>query len=136
MKLNRPVGNALYAPLFLRQALGWYLILSGIVKLENLKGFIGEFQKLNVLPEHFATVYAIILPYGEILAGGLLVLGFLTTLGAFLAAFHGVTLIYAFGLFSSTGQLLSKDLIFLAAALSVLYSGAGAFSVDRFRETG
>ena len=57
-------------------------------------------------------------------------------LGAVLAAFHCATLVYVFGFFSSTGQLLNKDLVMLAAALSVMYSGAGAFSVDRFRETG
>lgn len=136
VKMNKPVGNALYAPLFVRQALGWYLLLAGLVKLENISSFITEFHQLNVLPEHVGTVYAILLPYMEIFAGGLLILGFLTTLGAILAALHCATLVYVFGVFSSTGQLLNKDLIMFAAALSIMYSGAGAFSVDRFRETG
>ena len=136
MKLNKPVGSALYAPLFVRQALGWYLMLAGLVKIENISVWIGEFHQLNVLPHHLATVYAIVLPYAEIFAGGLLILGFMTTLGAVLATFHCATLVYVFGFFSSTGQLLNKDIIMLAAALSVMYSGAGAFSVDRFRETG
>ncbi|MCB0330873.1 MAG: DoxX family protein, partial [Bdellovibrionales bacterium] len=88
------------------------------------------------LPDHLETVYGILLPYVELLAGSLLILGFMTTLGAMLAAFHCVTLLWVFGIFSTTGHLLNKDLIMLAGALSVLYSGAGAFSVDRFRETG
>lgn len=136
LKLNRPVGNSMYGPLFIRQALGWYLLLAGVMKLENISKFIDEVHKLNVLPEHISTLYAIVLPYGEIFAGVLLILGFLTTLGSLISAFHFCTLIYVFGFYSSTGQLLNKDLVMLAGALSIMYSGAGALSIDRFRETG
>ncbi|NBW41455.1 DoxX family protein [bacterium] len=136
IKLNKPVGNSLYGPLLLRQALGWYLLLAGVLKLENISYYAEEMQQLNALPEHIATLYAIILPYGEILAGGLLILGFLTTLGSMLAAFYFCSTIYFFGFYSASGQLLSKDIVMLACAISVMYSGAGALSIDRFRETG
>jgi uncharacterized membrane protein YphA (DoxX/SURF4 family) len=136
MKLNRPIGNELYAPLLIRGALGSYILLAGLVKLENLAAFVEEVKKLGMLPEHLATVYAILLPYFEIFAGGLLVMGLWTILGAIIASFHFASLVYVFGFFTGSGILFNKDVVLLAAALSILYSGAGAFSLDRFRQTG
>ncbi len=136
MKLNRPIGNVLWGPFFIRLALGGYLFLAGMAKLENLRGFVGEVQKLAIMPDNVAAVYGVLLPYFEVLAGGLLVLGLWTTLGAVIATIHFATMLWVFGLFTSTGMLFNKDVILLAAGLSIMYSGAGALSVDRFREVG
>ncbi|MCB0319634.1 MAG: DoxX family protein [Bdellovibrionales bacterium] len=134
--MNKPIGNQLYGPLMLRTSLGMYLVIAGFMKLDNLRSFISEVQGLHVLPDNIAAVYAVLLPYFEVFAGGLLVLGMWTTLGAIIASLHFATMVYVFGLFTSTGALLNKDVILLAAGVSILYSGAGAFSVDRFRESG
>lgn len=136
MKLHQPLGSEAFAPVFLRVAIGTYLLMAGFLKLDNLGTFVGEIKELAILPAQFATVYGIMLPYMEIFAGALLILGLWTILGAFLAAIHFTTLVYVFGIFTSSGDLLNKDLILLAGALSILYSGAGALSFDRFKQTG
>lgn len=136
VKLNEPIGNSLYAPLFIRGTLGCYFILAGLLKLENMAHFMAEVKGFSMLPEHMSTMFAILLPYVEIAAGGLLVLGMWTTLAAIITTFLLATFIYAFGLFPTRPNLFNKDIILLGASISVLYSGAGAFSIDRFRKSG
>ena len=109
-------------------------MLAGLAKLDNLNGFIAEVQSFHLMPEHAATVYAILLPYLELVAGGLLFFGMWTTLGAIIAAALLGSFVYAFGIFPQSGAIFNKDIILLGAALSVLHSGGGAFSVDRFRK--
>lgn len=135
MKLNEPIGNPLYAPFFVRVTLGAYFVLAGFAKLEDLPSFIAEVQGFNMLPSHLATLFAILLPYLEIIAGALLVLGMWTTLAAMITSMLLAAFVWAFGLFPNRPDLFNKDLILLAASVSVLYSGAGAFSIDRFRKT-
>lgn len=136
MKFTEPIGNALYAPLFLRLALGGYFILAGLAKLDNIQGFITQVQSFGLLPAHLGTVYGILVPYIEIIAGGLMLLGMWTTLGAFILALLLGSYIYAYGIYSQGGAIFNKDVVFFAVAVSVMFSGSGAFSIDRFRKTG
>ncbi len=136
MKLTEPIGNTVYAPLFVRISLGSYFVMTGLAKVQDLGGFVAQVQEFHLLPAQFATVYGILVPYIEIIAGGMVLLGMWTTLGAFLLALIIGSFVYAFGIFPKTNLVFNKDLILLACALSVMYSGSGAFSVDRFRKTG
>jgi uncharacterized membrane protein YphA (DoxX/SURF4 family) len=136
MKVNEPLGNASYAPVFIRFSLGIYFVLAGLVKLKDMSGFIAEVQSFGALPEHLAALFAILLPYLEVAAGALLVLGLWTTAAALITSVLMGAFVYAFGLFPSRPDLINKDLILLGASLSVLYSGAGAFSIDSFRKSG
>ncbi len=134
MKLTEPLGNSLYAPLFIRCSLGAYFVMAGLAILDNLNGFILEVQSFKLLPDHMATLYAILLPYLEIGCGILLILGMWTTLGGLIASVLLSSFVYAFGIFPKSDLIFNKDIILLAAALSILYTGGGAFSVDRFRK--
>lgn len=136
MKMTDPVGDALYAPLFIRLALGSYFCLAGLAKIDQIPAFIQEVQRFHILPDQFATVFGIMLPYAEIVVGGMLVTGMWTTLAAILSGLMLVSFIYAFGFIAGNGQLFNKDVILLAAAVSIMFSGAGAFSIDRFRKQG
>ena len=136
MKLHQPVGNPIYAPLLVRISIGGYFILAGLMKLNNIPHFVQEVQAFHILPPHLAMVYGILLPYTEIAVGSLLVLGIWTTLAAILASLMLVSFVFAMGFFPSSGDLYNKDLILLAGSLSLLFSGAGALSIDRFRKTG
>ena len=136
MKLYQQLGSETFAPVFLRIALGAYLLMAGFLKLDNLGSFVTEVKELEILPAQFATVYGIVMPYMEIFAGALLIIGLWTILGAFIAAFHFGTMVYIFGIFTTGGDLLNKDLILLAGAISILYSGAGALSFDKFKQAG
>jgi uncharacterized membrane protein YphA (DoxX/SURF4 family) len=133
MKLHQPIGDSVYGPLFLRIALSSYFILAGLAKLHDPLGFVQEVQRLGVVPPLAGTVYGIVLPYLEIFAGALCLLGLWTTLAGILMGGMLLSFIYALGVRPSAIMPFNKDLILFAIALSLLYTGPGAFSIDRFR---
>jgi uncharacterized membrane protein YphA (DoxX/SURF4 family) len=139
MKFDQPLGDSALAAFFVRVALGAFLLLSGKAKMNGMPGFVNpdfviQMQNMKMMPDTVSTIYAILLPYLEILTGGFLVLGFWTTFTAILAcAIFGVS-VYMWGLFpAETKMMFNKDVILFACSFSLLYSGAGAFSMDRFR---
>lgn len=136
MKPSAPIGQAVYGPLLIRVALGAYFILAGLVKLQNPTGFITEIQSMGVLPSRGAMLFGIVLPYIEIAVGTLLLVGFWTVLAAMLTSALLVSFVIAVGLKPGAFAPFNKDIILLAASISIMYSGAGAFSVDRFRTSG
>lgn len=133
MKVDQPIASSQYGPLFVRVVLGAYFLLAGLAKLEDLSGFITAIKRLQIMPDHLATLYATVLPYVEVGAGAILIMGFWTTLGSALTTAILLSFIYSFGLFPSYP--FNKDLILLGASLSLLCTGAGAMSVDRFRKS-
>jgi uncharacterized membrane protein YphA (DoxX/SURF4 family) len=142
MKMSEPLGNQMYAPFFVRVGLGMFFYFAGRSKLDGLPGYVlPEFVKqvkgFNLLPDQAATVYAILLPYFQILIGVLLIAGLWTTFAGGAAALIIGSFIYLFGVFSGPpAGLLNKDVVLLGGALSLLYSGAGFLSIDRFRKSG
>lgn len=136
MKMNEPCGNPIYAPFFVRISLGGYFLLAGLMKINHIPAFIKEVQAFHILPAHLATLYAIMLPYAEVVVGTMLLLGSWTTLAAILSSLMLLSFVIAIGIFPSSGDLYNKDVILLCGSLSLLFSGAGAISVDRFRKTG
>lgn len=136
MKLNEPMGNPLYAPFCIRLGLGAYFILAGLMKLDNLPTFIGHVKAFGILPEQVSLVYGLVLPYFEVTVGTLLVVGFWTTLAGIMSSLMLASFIIALGTFPNTGKLFNKDIILLGGSLSLLFSGAGAYSIDRFRKSG
>jgi uncharacterized membrane protein YphA (DoxX/SURF4 family) len=136
MRMHEPIGNAIYGPLIIRVCLGSYFMIAGWLKLDNVEGFINEVKGFKILPDELATVYGILLPYLEIGAGGLLIIGIWTTMVAFIVSLMLLSFVLAIGVFPSKTDLFNKDIILMASTLSLLYSGAGAFSIDRFRKSG
>ncbi len=135
MKINAPIGNPIYAPLFIRLTLGGYFVLAGISKIPLLHAFIGQVKSLGVAPDNVATLYATLLPYLEIFVGGSLMFGLWTTLSALMAALMLLSFVIAFGIFPGEFQIFSKDVILVGAALSLMLSGPGAYSLDNLRKT-
>ena len=133
MKPSTPIGNSKYGPLLVRVSLGAYFVLAGLAKLENPHLFITEIKNMGLLPDLMATLYGILLPYIEITAGALLIIGFWTILASFLSALMLISFIIALGLTPMPHTPFNKDIILLGAAISIMYSGAGALSIDRFR---
>lgn len=134
MKMNEPIGDASIGPLLVRLPVGIYFVLAGLLILKDPTGFVAEVHNMKILPPHAGTIYAIMLPYVQIAAGGLLIIGMWTTLAAGLISLMLLSFVLAFGLYPAGSHLFSKDIIFLAAAVSLLYTGSGAWSVDRFRK--
>ena len=136
MKMNQPIGNALYAPVFVRITLGAYFILAGLMKLDHPEALIDEIRKFGILKEPLLSLYGILLPYFEITSGLMLVLGIFTTLAAIFTSLMLLSFVIALKVFPSGGHLFNKDIILLAASLSLLWSGSGFYSIDHFRRTG
>lgn len=136
MKINEPVGNPNVGPFFLRVALGGYFVIAGLMKLDNLPGFIQEVSKFGILGTNVSRLYATLLPYLEIVSGTLLVLGFWTTLAALLSTVMLLSFIYAIKIFPNGNYLFNKDLILLAASICLMFTGAGSLSIDKFRRDG
>jgi uncharacterized membrane protein YphA (DoxX/SURF4 family) len=135
MNISAPIGDARYAPFFIRVTLGAYFAYAGYIKVQDVPFFIEELKQFSFIPEHLATLVGILLPYVEIAIGGMLILGLWTTLSGILACVLLASFIYAYGIFPRP-QIPNKDFILFAAALSLLYSGAGALSLDSFRKGG
>jgi uncharacterized membrane protein YphA (DoxX/SURF4 family) len=142
MKISEPIGNPILAPLFVRVALGIYFVLEGRAKLSLNTGlvvpeFIREVRTLTTMPEQISTVYGILLPYLFVIVGALLLIGLWMTLTAGLATLILCSVCYMWGIYASQNPLVfNSNLILLIVAASLLYSGAGALSIDRFRKGG
>jgi uncharacterized membrane protein YphA (DoxX/SURF4 family) len=133
MKINEPIGPAKWAPFFIRASLGLYFVLAGLGKLEVLAAFIEQVKGFGVLPANLASLYGTLLPYAEIFIGACLLLGLWTTLMGLLASLLLVSFIFAFGFFPGGHDLFNKDVILLAASLSLMYSGPGVYGSDNLR---
>ncbi len=134
MKINEPIGNAIYAPLLVRIPLGLYFVWAGLHGLKIPFGMAKVAVELKVLPEPLNTLYGVLLPFVYLAGGAIIFTGCWTTLGSLLLSIMLLPLVCTIGLFDH--GFISRDLIILGATLSLLYSGAGAFSVDRFRKSG
>ncbi|RMG44260.1 MAG: DoxX family protein [Candidatus Dadabacteria bacterium] len=135
MKMNQPIGNSIYAPLILRIALGSYFVIAGMELLSRPpEAVVQEVQSYGIMPEQLATLYAVLLPYLELVGGGLTLLGMYTTLAGILVSIVLLSFIWINGVFLHSSNLFNRDVILLACALSLMYSGGGAFSIDRFRQ--
>lgn len=124
----------MFGPLFIRLTLGTYFVAAGYLKIQNLPGFIAEVQKFNILPGNLSSLYGTLLPYVEMGAGTLMILGFWTTMASSLCGLMLVSFIIAMKLFPADNILFNKDVILLGACISLMYSGGGAFSIDGFRK--
>lgn len=143
MNLDKPIGDPAFGPMFLRIALGAFFVFSGLAKVDEPSVLIDQVKNAEIMAPKWATVYAILLPYLEIIGGSLLVAGFWTTLGAFLTTMCVGSVMYIFGpslggqvassgIFRSSGYA-TKEVILLAASIAMMFTGPGALSVDRLR---
>lgn len=123
--------------MLLRIAIGSYFVLAGLRKIDNLQSFIQVVQDFHLLPKQLAPLYGIMVPYLEVGAGVLLILGFWTTLAAMIASFLLCTYIVAIGIFPhQSSDLFNKDIIILSGSICLLYTGGGMLSIDKFRKSG
>lgn len=136
MKPNEPIGKIEYAPLLFRITLGGYFVIAGLTKLRNVEVFIQAVKDFGLLPFHLSTLYGTLLPYVEVAIGALLIIGMWTTLSSLIASMLLLSFTVAIGVFPNSNELFNKDIILLAGALSLLFSGAGALSIDGFRKSG
>ena len=139
MKISEPIGNPAWGALFVRIAIGVLFVLGGLHQLSlpmssEAARVIHPVGLLQSMPPHTVTFLNLAFPYIQIASGVLLLIGFWTTLGAVVATLVAAMILYRTGIFPQH-DMLNKDVIVFAGALSLMYTGAGAFSVDSFRKS-
>ncbi len=121
-----------WAPLLLRVALGLVFLMHGYDKV-FVKGIAGITGFLSSLGFPMATLFAYILSYGELVFGILLIVGLFTHWAAKFAIVVGlvawVTVHLSNGFWVSDGGY-EFIMLITAAAISVMISGPGRYSLD------
>jgi uncharacterized membrane protein YphA (DoxX/SURF4 family) len=64
-----------YAIAFTRIYLALVFIISGLDKINDLNGFAQSIENYRLIPVEFVNIFAIIIPWIEVVTGGLLLLG-------------------------------------------------------------
>ena len=119
----------LIAPFILRIVVGIILLEIGYLKLGKEKAAWNMFfQTIHFKPSYiFVALLALI----EIVAGGFLIVGYLTQIAALVMA---IILFAEAYIELQDGALLKRDIVFytllLVICVSLLFSGAGAFAFD------
>ncbi len=134
IKMNEPIGPAMYGPMITRCVIGAYFLLAGLSKLQMLAAFVAQVKTFGVLPDNISSLYGVLLPYVEVFVGGALLLGLWTTMVGMMASFLLVSFVCAFGVFPGSTDIFNKDVVLLAATISLLYTGPGAYALDGIRK--
>lgn len=140
MHVSKPIGDTSYGPTLLRVPLGIYFLMAGLAKLDDPMGFVEQVKTISTSAGlhlgNLGTIYGVLLPYLEIAAGGLLIVGLWTTLAATISTILLASFVFVFGIHPTAHGPFNKDLILLGASAALMYIGGGAFSIDRFRHGG
>lgn len=131
---KKPVGDTGWGPAIFRVALGAYFILAGMMKLDNMAVFVRHVVDFGILPKQMAILYGTGLPYAEVIVGFLLVVGFWTILMSIIAALMLLSFIVALGFFPNDPHLFNKDIILLAGAVALMFSGSGRYGIDNIKQ--
>jgi putative oxidoreductase len=121
------------ARLLLRASVGGLMLLHGIDKLRHGLGGIKGLLASNGLPE--ALAYGAYV--GEVLAPVLVLIGWFTRPAALVIAIQMIMAVYlahradVFALNEHGGYALELNVLYLAGALAIVFTGAGRFSVSR-----
>jgi len=116
-----------FTPTILRIVLGVILIAYGFDKFKNRIGSEGATSPLGVSPVSlWAKVIAII----EIVSGLFLLIGFLTQLIAIIASLIFIVNLLKVKIKDGFIRGYDFEILLLAVALSLLFLGPGAFSID------
>lgn len=136
MDFTKPILHKSLAGFFIRVPMGLYFIISGRLLMNDVQGFAEGVKSFGLVSDQIATVYAVVLPYMEFGVGILLLVGFWTSLSAILSSLMLLSFIYAYGIYPNEITPFNKDIIWLGASFALLSIGAGAFSIDSFRNKG
>ncbi len=130
------------ALLLCRVSLGLLFFFAGYRKIvpgegETVIGKIGKFVNDNVvpnapLPEMLAKIYGYSLPFVELIAGALLVVGLWGRVAAMLIALMLLSFMIAFGIgwWPEQGGVFDKNVVFFTLALLLAATGMGKLSID------
>lgn len=130
MKFLFKAGNSANAGLLLiRLSLGLLFLLAGAKKILNLQDFIESVQAMGKMNDNAAFILAFVLPFMELVFGGLYMIGLFTPITSIAIAGMCISFIAVGGPWHYELPF-SHNFVFLACALATLISGAGRISFD------
>jgi putative oxidoreductase len=117
-----------------RIPLGAYFLLAGLHKITGgVSGFV-SFASKNVpqwMPPALGKAYLYALPFVELIAGAMVILGLFTRFNALIQALILTSILIAMGIYDKAGGPFHPNLVFLGLALMLAVVGGGDWSVDR-----
>lgn len=124
---NFIIRNQRYSTVIIRVGLALVLLWFGIDEIANPKNWLGYVPPW-IAPSPAFNIESLIILNGilEIMVGILLLIGFCTRIVAFIAALHLLFITIMVG-YNDIGV---RDFGLLAMAISLIFSGAGDFSLD------
>ncbi|MEO6696278.1 MAG: DoxX family protein [Ignavibacteria bacterium] len=115
--------------LLIRLSIGLLFLFSGASKVLHLQDFIKSVQDSGQMGDSLAFILAFILPFMEMIFGALYIIGLFTPITSFFLACMSISFLYVLG--TGHNELpYSYNFVFLACALSTLFTGAGLISFD------
>ena len=132
--LYKGKANSSFGLFLIRISIGALFLIAGSRKIYDVEGFIKSVKAMNVLPENLAFIFGFILPFAEVLLGGLLIIGLFTPITTFFLSLLTLSIIFATGVVPVAGPPFSYNLIILACTVALFFSGSGGFSFDALLE--
>ena len=115
--------------LLIRLSIGFLFLSSGASKVLHLQEFIQSVQERGQMGDSLEFVLAFILPFMEMIFGGLFIIGLFTPVTSFFIACMSISFLYVLGPWHNELPY-SYNFVFLACAVSTMFTGAGLISFD------
>ena len=125
--LYKGKANSSFGLFLIRISIGALFLIAGSRKIYDVEGFIKSVKVMNVLPENLAFIFGFILPFAEVLLGGLLIIGLFTPITTFFLSLLTMSIVIATGVVPVAGPPFSYNLIILACTVALFFSGSGGF---------
>lgn len=141
VSLTNSIGKPEWAPLIVRTILGFYYIVLGVWGYQDSDIFHQAVERYTGSSGILIDLFALLSPYIFLACGALMIAGFLTSLASLISLVVIAMLLLWSGAFALVGdglpqyiakRNLIKDLVVFGANASVLFSGPGALSFDKF----
>ena len=115
--------------LLIRISLGSLFLFAGAKKILNLQEFIRSVQDTGQMGDTTAFILAFILPFMEMIFGGLYLIGLFTPVASFFIACMSMSFLFVLG-FRHEELPFSYNIVFLAVSVATIFTGAGLISFD------
>ena len=115
--------------LLIRISLGSLFLFAGAKKILNLQEFIRSVQDTGQMGDTTAFILAFVLPFMEMIFGGLYLIGLFTPVASFFIACMTMSFLFVLG-FRHEELPFSYNIVFLAVSVSTIFTGAGLISFD------
>lgn len=115
--------------LLIRLSLGSLFLFAGAKKILNLQEFIRSVQDTGQMGDTTAFILAFILPFMEMIFGGLYIIGLFTPVASFFIACMSMSFLFVLG-FRHEELPFSYNLVFFAVSVATIFTGAGLISFD------